>query len=256
MDGLIKRHPKLRIGYFSQHQAEELDLTSTPFAEIGALMAKKNPGITEPQIRAKLGSFGFSRDLADNRIASLSGGEKARLMFAMISLDAPHILLLDEPTNHLDLDAREALVQALNDYPGAVVLVSHDPHMVERVADQLWLVKDGAVTPFDGDLQDYRAFVIRSRREDKKDKKKSAPKSETQTAPSAPPAKTPTDHKKTIKLEKDLARLGDAKQQAEQDMAAFFAAGDHAAGAKAQAEFDRITQELTAVEADWLALHA
>jgi ATP-binding cassette subfamily F protein 3 len=172
MKGEVFRLNKLRIGYFSQHQADELDVESTPYEEMFKLFQKKNPDVKEPAVRAKLGAFGFPRTLADNRIGALSGGEKARLLFAFMSFDAPHLLLLDEPTNHLDIDAREALVQALNAYQGAIVIVSHDPNMVERVADRLWLVKDGACTDFDGDLEDYRNFTIQSRRDDKKKEKK------------------------------------------------------------------------------------
>lgn len=172
MKGEVTRSDKLKIGYFSQHQTEELDLDSTPYLEMYALFRKKNGEAKEHVVRAKLGAFGFSRDLADNKISALSGGEKARLLFAFMSFDAPHLLLLDEPTNHLDIDTREALVQALNAYQGAIVIVSHDPNMVERVADRLWLVKDGACNDFDGDLEDYRKFIIQSRREEKSAKKK------------------------------------------------------------------------------------
>ncbi len=168
MKGDVIRSGKLRIGYFSQHQTEELDVNSTPYQEMFKLFHKKNPDVKEPVVRAKLGAFGFSRDLSDNRIGALSGGEKARLLFAFMSFDAPHLLLLDEPTNHLDIDAREALVQALNTYQGAIVIVSHDPNMVERVADRLWLVKDGACRDFDGDLEDYRKFTIQARRDERK----------------------------------------------------------------------------------------
>ncbi len=171
MKGDIFRSGKLRIGYFSQHQTDELELDSTPYQEMFRMLKQKFPDITETKIRAKLGQFGFSRELSDNLISSLSGGEKARLMFAFMSFDAPHLLLLDEPTNHLDIEAREALVQALNDYEGAIVIVSHDPNMVERVADRLWLIKDGAVRNFDGDLEDYRKFTIQSRREERKEEK-------------------------------------------------------------------------------------
>ncbi len=177
MDGEIVRSGKLRIGYFSQHQTDELDVGSTPYEEMAKLFLKKNGDVKESVVRAKLGAFGFSRDLADNKISALSGGEKARLLFAFMSFDAPHLLLLDEPTNHLDIDAREALVQALNAYNGAVVIVSHDPSMVERVADRLWLVKDGAVSDFEGDLNDYRKFTIQSRREERKEEKAKKAKS-------------------------------------------------------------------------------
>jgi ATP-binding cassette subfamily F protein 3 len=172
MKGEVFRSTKMRIGYFSQHQTEELDVNSTPYQEMFKLFHKKNPDVKEPVVRAKLGAFGFSRELADNRIGALSGGEKARLLFAFMSFDAPHLLLLDEPTNHLDIDAREALVQALNAYEGAIVIVSHDPNMVERVADRLWLVKDGACRDFDGDLEDYRKFTIQARRDERKEEKR------------------------------------------------------------------------------------
>jgi len=171
MNGEVVRSGKLKIGYFSQHQTEELDVNSTPYHEMFALFQKKNGSAAEHLVRAKLGAFGFSRDLADNKIGALSGGEKARLLFAFMSFDAPHLLLLDEPTNHLDIDAREALVQALNAYQGAIVIVSHDPNMVERVADRLWLIKDGKCQDFEGDLEDYRQFTIKARRAERKEKK-------------------------------------------------------------------------------------
>ncbi len=172
LSGDVFRSSKLKIGYFSQHQTEELDVHSTPYKEMMSLMSKTLPNITEPKVRAKLGAFGFPRTLADNTIESLSGGEKARLLFAFMSFDAPHLLLLDEPTNHLDIDAREALVHALNNYEGAIVIVSHDPNMVERVADRLWVVRDGKCQNFEGDLQDYREFTIQARRDEKKQDKK------------------------------------------------------------------------------------
>jgi ATP-binding cassette subfamily F protein 3 len=177
LNGEVFRSTKLRIGYFSQHQTEELDVESTPFQEMMSLMGKTYPDIKESNVRAKLGAFGFPRTLSDNTIKSLSGGEKARLLFAFMSFDAPHLLLLDEPTNHLDIDAREALVHALNNYEGAIVIVSHDPNMVERVADRLWLVRDGKCEHFDGDLQDYRDFTIQSRRDGRKQEKKEKKKS-------------------------------------------------------------------------------
>jgi ATP-binding cassette subfamily F protein 3 len=160
MKGEVYKAPKLRIGYFSQHQAEEMDMTSTPFY----VMANMMKGEPEHKIRGKLGKFGFGKEISDNKISDLSGGEKSRLLFALMSHDAPHLLLLDEPTNHLDIGAREALVRALNEYEGAVVIVSHDSSMVERVADQLWLVKDGKVKHYDGDLNAYRQLVIENRR--------------------------------------------------------------------------------------------
>jgi ATP-binding cassette subfamily F protein 3 len=162
--GKLRAHGKLRIGYFAQHQTDELDVSETPYQA----MARALGTGSETEVRGKLGRFGFSKPLTDNRIGTLSGGEKARLLFAMMTVHSPHLLLLDEPTNHLDMDAREALVQALNQYDGAVVIVSHDPSMVERVADSLWLVENGQVQPFEGDLLAYRAHIVAQRRAERR----------------------------------------------------------------------------------------
>ena len=122
-------------------------------------MADLMRGSPESKVRAQLGRFGFGQDRADVTVAKLSGGEKARLLFALMSRDAPHLMILDEPTNHLDIDSREALVAALNAYDGAVVLVSHDPRLIELVVDRLLLVADGCVRPFEGDLAAYRKYI-------------------------------------------------------------------------------------------------
>jgi ATP-binding cassette subfamily F protein 3 len=155
MAGKVAKSGKLRIGYFAQHQADELDLAATPLIA----MTRKRPRDTVTQVRSQLGRFGFGQERAETKIGDLSGGEKARLLFALMSAEAPHILLLDEPTNHLDVDSRQSLVQAINAFKGAVVIVSHDPHLIALTADRFWLVADGAVTPFDGDMDDYRALV-------------------------------------------------------------------------------------------------
>ena len=154
--GRVGRSDKLRIGYFAQHQADELDLDATPLVELGR---RRRTDLPE-RLRAHLGRFGFGQERAETRIGALSGGEKARLLFALMSSDAPHILLLDEPTNHLDVDSRQALIEAINAFKGAVVLVSHDVNVVELTADRLWLVAAGGVSSFDGDLEDYRARII------------------------------------------------------------------------------------------------
>ena len=153
--GEMRRGPKLRVGYFAQHQADELVADETPIDH----MARALPRATPPQVRAQLARFGLDADRAETPVANLSGGEKARLLLALATRDAPQLLILDEPTNHLDIDAREALVKALADFQGAVLLITHDPHLVELVADRLWLVADGTVRPFDGDLDDYRALL-------------------------------------------------------------------------------------------------
>ena len=158
MAGKVDKSGKLRVGYFAQHQADELDLAATPLIA----MTRKRPRDTVTQVRAQLGRFGFGKEKAETKIGDLSGGEKARLLFALMSAEAPHILLLDEPANHLDVDSRQALVQSINAFEGAVVIVSHDPHLIALTADCLWLVAGGTVTPFDGDMDDYRALLANS----------------------------------------------------------------------------------------------
>ena len=155
LEGELRKSGKLRVGYFAQHQTDELHATESPVQHI----ARALPRATPPHLRAQLARFGLDADRADTPVANLSGGEKARLLLALATRDAPQLLILDEPTNHLDIDAREALVRALADFQGAVLLITHDPHLVELVADRLWLVADGTVKAFDGDLDDYRALT-------------------------------------------------------------------------------------------------
>lgn len=160
MDGKVQKSPKLKVGYFAQHQADEFNLTRTVLTEAQKWM----PKATEQKVRTHLGRFGFGAQRIDTLIGNLSGGEKARLLFALMSREAPHVLLLDEPTNHLDVDSRQALVQAINEFEGAVVVISHDPHLMDLCADRFWLVDGGDVAPFDGDMADYRTFLADKRR--------------------------------------------------------------------------------------------
>lgn len=150
---------RIEVGYFAQHQLDELNPASTPYGYMVQLM----PEATEAQRRAKLGTFGFGIDKADTKCANLSGGEKARLLLALTAFHRPHLLILDEPTNHLDVDSREALIHALMDYEGAVILISHDRHLVAATADRLWIVKDGTVKSYDGDIDTYRADLLAER---------------------------------------------------------------------------------------------
>lgn len=155
-EGKIARSSKLRIGYFAQHQVDELHLDETPLQHIMRL----RPAEGQPKLRARLAGFGLMADQADTVVGRLSGGQKARLSLLLATIDAPHLLILDEPTNHLDIESREALVEALTEYPGAVILVSHDMHLLGLVADRLWLVKGGAVTPYTEDLEAYRRQLL------------------------------------------------------------------------------------------------
>ena len=154
--GKIIHSNKLRIGYFAQHQVDELTLNETPMEHI----QRERPSEKQGQIRARLDGFGISVEQADIRVKSLSGGQKARLALLLASLDAPHLMILDEPTNHLDIESREALVEALTKYSGAVIIVSHDIHLLSLVADRLWLAKNGTVKPYEYDLETYRKSLL------------------------------------------------------------------------------------------------
>ena len=183
MNGTIQMSSKLQVGYYAQHQTEELSTGLTAYEQLRQTMKDA----TETQVRAHLGRFGLTQQKADTKIAQLSGGEKARLLFAMMSRNAPHILLLDEPTNHLDIDARDALVEAINGYQGAVILITHDPNLIELTADRLWLIDGGRCKAFDGDLNDYRALL--------------AEKAKVQAAGSASKTEMPTVSRKDERRE-------------------------------------------------------
>jgi ATP-binding cassette subfamily F protein 3 len=159
MSGQITRPPRLEVGYFAQHQLDELHVDEGAFAHLRRLM----PDAPEAKVRARAGAIGFPQALADTPSGQLSGGEKARLLLGLATFAGPHLLMLDEPTNHLDIDSRSALIAAINDFPGAVILVSHDRYLIEACADRLLLVADGAAAPFDGDLDDYRRLVLADR---------------------------------------------------------------------------------------------
>src|SRR6266851_1664747 len=159
MAGHVARAPRLRCGFFAQHQIEELDPAGSAFDHLARLM----PKASAEAVRARLARFGFGEEQVFVRASDLSGGEKARLNFALITHEAPPLLILDEPANHLDIEAREALVAALNDFAGAVVIISHDWHLLSLTADRLWLVAEGTARPWDGDLDDYRRYLLETR---------------------------------------------------------------------------------------------
>jgi ATP-binding cassette, subfamily F, member 3 len=155
---------KLTYGYFAQHQLDELNPKHSAYDHIAALM----PDATEARKRARVAAIGFGAAKADTEAAKLSGGEKARLLFALATFNAPHLLILDEPTNHLDVDSRESLIHALNDYEGAVILISHDRHLLEATIDRLWVVRDGTTLPYDGDLESYKTECLAAAREERR----------------------------------------------------------------------------------------
>ena len=256
-EGKVKKTPKLRVGYFSQDQEESLDFEATPFDHMAIALG---PGTPEPKVRAQLGRFGFSRDRANLKVGVLSGGEKTRLLLALATRTAPHMLLLDEPTNHLDMDARESLIEAINDFEGAVVLVSHDTHLVKMVADQLWLVAGGTVKPFEGDIDEYQAKLLRERSsrpakdgKGKKDKKQKA----AAQAPAAVAAEKPKRGplKRALEeAEKAIARLTKERTALETRLASPSTwSGPPSAAAELQREKLRLERELAHAEHEWLA---
>jgi ATP-binding cassette subfamily F protein 3 len=250
MAGEVTISAKLKVGYFTQYQVEELDSAGTPFQHMARLM----PGATPSAVRSQLGRFGFSGDKAMTEIRKLSGGERARLALALITRDAPHMLILDEPTNHLDVDAREALVQALNDYSGAVVIVSHDRHMLELIADRLVLVDGGTAREFDGSLDDYTALVLGpqpgSARKDAKGSRK-----EDRRLAAAAREQGKALRSRARSAEADIARLGAFRSAI--DRAMFDpAAADESLAALAMSDLLKrraeVQAQLEAAEAQWL----
>ena len=244
MGGRVVRSSKLRVGYFAQHQAEELDMKATPLIE----MARRRKRDTDQQLRSHLGRFGFSQTRAETCIANLSGGEKARLLFALMCADRPQLLLLDEPTNHLDISSREALVQAINEFAGAVVIVSHDPHVIELTADRLWLVADGTVTPFDGDMDTYRTqATARGRTTKSVDQSTGAAKpDQRRSAAERRKARAPLK-KRVDAAEAEVARLEKARDTLRLALATSY-------DPDTQKRLGQIEKDLAAAEAAWTHL--
>ena len=260
MEGYIHRANKLRVGFFAQHQLDELVPGETPFQH----MARIRPRELPTKIRARLGGAGMHADIMDNPVEKLSGGQKARLLMAMAAIDAPHILILDEPTNHLDIESREALVHALNEYQGAIILVSHDSHLVEMVADRLWLVRDGHVEVFDGDMSDYKRLLLsqRSGKAKKSDHDDVASPSSGAGGPSAHKQLSGQEKRRLTaplrsaitKAEKQMAALEAERVAVEAEMAApgFFDSGDNTAITAANQRLKAIGEAFEAAELAWL----
>ncbi|MGO8779488.1 MAG: ABC-F family ATP-binding cassette domain-containing protein [Rhodomicrobium sp.] len=216
LSGQRRASKKLEYGYFAQHQLDELRPKLTAYDHIAELM----PDATEAQKRAKVAGIGFGAEKANTASEKLSGGEKARLLFALATFHAPHLLILDEPTNHLDVDSREALIHALNDYEGAVILISHDRHLLEATVDRLWIVRSGTVTLYDGDLESYRQESLAAARQavksggaapapgDKRNREEDRRQAAQRRAELAPLRKQMTDHEKRIEtLQKKIAAI-------------------------------------------------
>ncbi len=251
--GEMRRGPKLRVGYFAQHQTDELVAGETPIAH----MARALPRALPPQVPAQLARFGLDKDRAETPIAKLSGGEKARLLLALATREAPQLLILDEPTNHLDIDARDALVKALADFSGAVLLISHDPHLIGLVADRLWLVADGTVQPFDGDLDDYRALVAEKARPAGRAEAANARKDDRRGRAEARAVLAPA-RRRARDAESHIARLAAERAAIERKLAdpALYAPGRAAEVTAANTRLAAIARDVAAAESDWMEAEA
>ncbi|MCK0129029.1 ABC-F family ATP-binding cassette domain-containing protein [Erythrobacter sp. F6033] len=249
MEGEVNAPGKMKVGYFTQYQVEELSGDETPLEHMTHAMEGMPPG----KVREQLGRFGFSGNRATQKVAKLSGGERARLALALITRDAPHLLILDEPTNHLDVDAREALVQALNDYNGAVILISHDRHMVELSADRLVLVDEGTAKEFSGSMEDYIDFVLglnqpKKERGEKPEKGKRGKSSKEKAAIRSIRADVTRTEKAMAKLQADCTAIDQAMYEPVN-------AAKHLAD-KSMSELlsmrSELSDELDTVEAEWM----
>ena len=244
MSGKMTTAKKMKIAYFSQHQTEELDVEKTPFEQLGDVM----PGASETQIRAQLGAFGLNKAKSDTEIGKLSGGEKSRLLLALITKDVPHLLILDEPTNHLDIQSRDALLDALNAYTGAVVLITHDLHVIEMACDTLWIVRGGTCRTFTGDLEDYKMQLLNGgdregAASDKMSGKEARRRDAAKRRADAAPLK-----KQIRELDKRMEKLSTRKAQLEQQLLVQYSADG-------SIELALLTDELNKCEEEWLALN-
>jgi ATP-binding cassette subfamily F protein 3 len=251
MGGEIVRAPKIDIAFFAQHQLDELDADATP----ALLVRRKMPQAGEAQVRSRAAQIGFGEAKADTPVTRLSGGEKARLLLGLAAFEGPHLLILDEPTNHLDIPARDALVEAIAAYKGAVIIVSHDRFLLDATCDRLWLVKDGRVQPFEGDIDDYAKLVLAG---DAAPTSGKTDVSTTLTETSAPPVKRrEAGHlKREIgKAEAEMARLSELIRRVDAALAAPDAfQRDPVKAGKLAADRGALADKLARIEEQWLTL--
>jgi ATP-binding cassette subfamily F protein 3 len=246
VSGQYTRSPKLKIGYFAQHQLDLLEPEQTAYWHL----ERESPGTSPTVLRSFLGQFGFAGDMAFGRIGVLSGGEKARLVLALLAWQKPHLLLLDEPTNHLDLETREALALALQEFEGAVIVVSHDRQLLGSVVDQFWLVSDGTISPYDQDLESYADWLLKER------KKECGKESSGPTPPKNTPKESKEKTSKILKIEKKISELQkkiDALNLALSDPV-LYEQINSAAWGKQQSEKDALEKQLLEYENEWYSL--
>ena len=250
LGGEMRCTPKLKVGYFAQHQTEELPLEKTAAEYMATLM----PEADETKVRAHLARFGLGKEKALTRISLLSGGEKARLLFAAMTRNAPELLILDEPTNHLDMEARDALVEALNEYAGSVILITHDLHLIELVADDLWLVDKGGCRPYDGDLDDYKELLLSVRVSPEEKKTVAAAEKEKQQAKEA--AAAARNNLRELKsrlrrIETELERQTALKTSLENKFQEQLSTDEII---QTQKELNAVAEKIEALETEWLEI--
>jgi ATP-binding cassette subfamily F protein 3 len=255
MAGQVRRSSKLSVAYFAQHQLDELRPGATPYLHVAELM----PDAPEAKVRARCARMGFPGQKADTPIANLSGGEKARLLMGLATFGGPHLLILDEPTNHLDIDSRAALMEAINDYEGAVILISHDRFLLEACADRLWLVANGSVKPFDDDLDAYRKFVLEGSPDRPRKPEPKATGGGGQNAAAEPPRKPALSalRKRIEAVEARMARLNDLMGRVDAVLAdATIFQTQPAKAGELSAQRAELERNLVAAEEEWLELSA
>ncbi len=251
--GKITRAANLKVAYFAQHQLDELNLDGTPYTHVRELMRDA----PEAKVRARVGAIGFSGATADTPVTKLSGGEKARLLLGLATFGGPHLVILDEPTNHLDIDSRAALVEAINDYPGAVILVSHDRYLLEACAERLWLVADGGVAPFEGDLDDYRKRVLsENSSKGARDKKDKGNRGETRKFATGKRSESAALRQQAERAEAEMTRINGEIAKIDTALAGdLFARDPGKAAALSKARANAVAS-LAKAEEEWLAASA
>ena len=261
--GELRRGQGLAIGYFAQHQLDQLRPDESPLQHLRRMAAETRPDTREQELRDFLGQYKFSGDMASMPVGPMSGGEKARCALALIAWNRPNLLVLDEPTNHLDMETREALTLALSSYSGALLLVSHDRHLLRATCDTLWLVHDGRVGAFEGDLDDYAALVLASRRETQADAmacdgaptRRASRKQEAQERQRLASARKPLQNQ-LQKVEAELARVSASVRELDARLADpdFYHAGEPAEVAKTLKARGELAVKVEELEARWLDL--
>ncbi len=251
MEGTVHRADRMEIAYFAQHQLDELRPNETPFEHVRARLRNES----EPEVRSKVAQMGLAGDRMDTPAKDLSGGERAKLLLGLATMGGANLLILDEPTNHLDIDSRAALIEAINDYEGAVILISHDRYILEACVDRLWLVADGTVQPYDDDMEAYRSYILNAKRGGEATAKDKAPSAQDRRREAAEARAALAPLRKRIQAaEREIAKAGAevvAREAALADPALYTA--DPTKAARLNQERTRWVEARERAEEEWLA---